>query len=116
MMYCWCEVAISILNNYIFLSLYRDSWQIVGSIAYVHIPNEKRQNQDPKLEKCILVGYSLKLNGYKCYNPSTQKVIVSRNVIFDESISWYEPEPTSPKPILAYYEIEEDNELRHTWE
>ena len=30
--------------------------RIFGSIAYVHVPDEKWQNVDPNLEKCILVG------------------------------------------------------------
>ena len=38
--------------------------RIFGSIAFVHIPDEKRQKLDPKSEKCILVGYSLKQKGY----------------------------------------------------
>ena len=37
--------------------------RIFGLIAYVHIPDEKRQKLDPKSEKCILVGYSLEQNG-----------------------------------------------------
>ena len=45
--------------------------RIFGAIAYVQIPDEKRQKLDPKLEKCILVGYSLEQKGYKWYNPST---------------------------------------------
>ena len=61
--------------------------RIFGVIAYVHIPDERRQKLDPKSEKCILVGYSLEQKGYKCYNPSTQKVRVSRHVVFDESAS-----------------------------
>jgi hypothetical protein len=28
--------------------------QIFGAIAYVHIPDKKRQKLDPKSEKCIL--------------------------------------------------------------
>ena len=60
---------------------------IFGAIAYVHIPDEKRQKLDPKSEKCILVGYSLEQKGYKCYNPSTRKSRVSRDVVFDESAS-----------------------------
>ena len=28
------------------------------SIAYVHVPMEKRRKLDAKVEKCILVGYS----------------------------------------------------------
>ena len=50
----------------------------------------------------ILIGYSLEQKGYKCYNPSTRKVRVSRDIIFEESTSWYTPEtiPT-PTPIDA---------------
>ena len=29
--------------------------RIFGSIAYMHIPDKKRQKQGPKMEKCILV-------------------------------------------------------------
>ena len=61
----------------------------------VEIPDEKRQKLNPKLEKCILIGYSLEQKGYKCYNPSTRKVLVSRDVVFDESASWYAPETTT---------------------
>ena len=61
--------------------------RIFGSIAYVHIPDEKRQKLNPKSEKCILVGYSLEQKGYKCFNPSTKKVRVSRDVVFDKSAS-----------------------------
>ena len=42
--------------------------KIFGSIAYVHVPNEKQIKLDPKLEKCIFVGYSHDQKGYKCYN------------------------------------------------
>ena len=51
---------------------------IFGSIAYMQIPDEKRQKLDPNSEKCILVGYSLEQKGYKCCNPSsTRKFRVS---------------------------------------
>ena len=58
-----------------------------GSITHVHIPGEKRQKLDPKSEKYILAGYSLEQKGYKCVNPSTKKVQVSRDAVFDESTS-----------------------------
>ena len=44
-------------------------------------------------EKCVLVGYSYEQKGYKCYNPQTKQVRVSRDVVFDESASWYLPSP-----------------------
>ena len=94
--------------------------RIFGSIAYVHIPDEKRQKLDPKSEKCILIGYSLEQKGYKCYNPSTRKVRVSRDVVFDESASWYAPETTTtPTPLDAEYTergVEDEDRITRMFE
>ena len=80
---------------------------------YVHNYDEKRQNLDPKSEKCILIGYSSEQKGYKCFNPSTRKVRVSRDVVFDESASWYTPEPTPPEPSTNDLEnTKDDGQLR----
>ena len=49
-----------------------------------------------KAEKCILVGYSDEQKGYKCYNPRTKQARVSRDVVFDESASWYLPPTPNP--------------------
>jgi hypothetical protein len=70
--------------------------RVFGSIAYVHIPKEKRKKLDAKAEKCILVGYSDEQKGYKCYNPQTKQACVSRDVVFDESASWYLPSIPQP--------------------
>ena len=87
--------------------------RIFNSLAYVHIPDEKLQKLDPKSEKCILVGYSLEQKGYKCFNPSTRKVRVSWDVVFDESTSWYKPEPTPPEPSTNDLEnTKDDGQLR----
>ena len=61
--------------------------RIFNSAVYVHIPDEKRQKLNPKSEKCIIVGYSPEQKAYKYYNPSTRKVRVSRDVVFNESTS-----------------------------
>jgi hypothetical protein len=45
--------------------------RVFGCIVYVHVPNEKKSKLDPKAEKCIFIGYSLKQKGYRCFNPST---------------------------------------------
>ncbi len=63
--------------------------KVFGCITYVHVPDEKISKLDPKIEKCILIGYSLEQKGYKCFNPSTQKLQVSRDVVFNEMVSWY---------------------------
>ncbi len=56
-------------------------------IASMHVLNEKRSKLDPKVEKCIFIEYSLEQKGYRCFNPSTQKLQVSRDVVFDEIVS-----------------------------
>ena len=80
------------------------------SIAFIHIPNEKRQNLNPKSEKCILVGYSLEPKGYKCFNPATRKAQVSRDVVLDESTSWYTVDlaPSDPIETDFFVDTEED--------
>jgi len=66
-------------------------FRVFGCIAYVHVHDEKRSKLDPKAKKCIFIGYSLEQKGYRCSNPSTQKLQVSRDVVFDEMVSWYRP-------------------------
>jgi transposase InsO family protein len=58
-----------------------------GCITYVHVPHKKRSKLDPKAEKCIFIGYSLEQKGYRCFNPSTRRLQVSRDVVFDEMVS-----------------------------
>jgi hypothetical protein len=45
--------------------------KVFGCIAYMHVPDEKRSKLDPKVEKCIFIGYSLEQKGYRYFNPST---------------------------------------------
>ena len=63
--------------------------KVFGCLAYVHIPDELRSKLDPKAEKCTFIGYSLEPKGYRCYNPLTREVRVSRDVVFDELNNWY---------------------------
>jgi hypothetical protein len=63
--------------------------RVFGCITYVHVPDEKRSKLDPKAKKCIFIGYSLEQKGYRCFNPSIRDLQVSRDVVFDELVSWY---------------------------
>jgi len=62
--------------------------RVFGCVAYAHVPNELRKKLDDKGEKCIFVGYSDESKTYKLYNPSTKKVIISRDVHFIEEEAW----------------------------
>ena len=61
----------------------------MGCIAYVHVSDELRTKLDPKAEKCVFIGYPAEKKGYKCYNPVTRKMRVSRDVVFDEMNSLF---------------------------
>ncbi len=65
--------------------------RVFGYITYMHVHNKKRSKLDPKVEKYIFIKYSLKQKGYRCFNLSTRKLQVSRNVVFDEMVNWYSP-------------------------
>ena len=55
--------------------------------------------------------------GYKCFKPSTRKVCVSRDVVFDESTSWYEPKLTPLEPFMNDLDnTKDDDQLRLIFE
>lgn len=75
--------------------------KIIGSTVYIH--DKTRKNKfDQKSFKGILVGYEP--NGYKVYNPDTNKFITVRDVLIDE-ISF----KTSRPPLKLEGEIENNN-------
>ena len=58
--------------------------RVFSNIAYSHIPDERRKKLDDKSEKCIFVRYSERSKTYKLYNPITKKLVISRDIKFDE--------------------------------
>lgn len=50
----------------------------------MHVLKEKRQKLDEKSIKCILVGYFEASKVYRCYDPLSGKVHISRDVLFEE--------------------------------
>jgi hypothetical protein len=52
----------------------------------VHIPDCKRKKLDPKAIPCWLVGYGEESKGWRLYDPVSKKIIISRDVTFDEQL------------------------------
>ena len=65
-----------------------DHLRIFGSVAYAKIQEEKRTKLEDKSQRCIFLGYGENCSGYKLYNPVTCKIVMSRDVKFDEDQSW----------------------------
>ena len=52
--------------------------------AYVHVPEDKQKKLDPQLIEMTLVGYEPGSKGYQLWNSSTQVIVLSCDVMFDE--------------------------------
>jgi len=63
-------------------------FRVFGCIGCVHVPNERRTKLDSRSMKCILLGVSEETKGYRMFNPLTKKLIISRDVIFEENATW----------------------------
>lgn len=62
-------------------------FRIFGSVCHRHIPDEKRRKLDDKSEPLLLVGYR-PTRAYKLYDPVHKCIVVSRDVVVDESATW----------------------------
>ena len=59
-------------------------FHIFGSLTYSHVPSEKRTKLEPTAEKGIFVGYDETSKTFRIYLPSHRKVVVRRDVKFEE--------------------------------
>ncbi|GJS06698.1 retrovirus-related pol polyprotein from transposon TNT 1-94 [Tanacetum coccineum] len=62
--------------------------KVFGSISYYHIPDIKRSKLDAKARKGIFVGYATESKGYRIYDLTDSKIVISRDVTFDEGAYW----------------------------
>lgn len=85
-------------------------FKVFGSVCYAYVPKETRHKLDDKSEKCIFVGYSTQSKGYRLYNLKKKKVIIRRDVIFNEKASWDWKQKVVQGPNLEMEEEVENQE------
>ena len=59
--------------------------KVFGCMAFAHIPDAQGQKLDKKSEKLRFVGYSIRAKGYRLFDKKSQKVVIRRDVIFNET-------------------------------
>lgn len=79
-----------------------DYFRVFGSVAHVHIPEQRWIKLDDRSHRCILLGVSDESKGYRLYNPVTKKITVSRDVIFEEDAKWNWNLATSEQNVLVW--------------
>ena len=59
--------------------------RVFGCTAYAHIPNCQRHKLDKKAVKLHFVGYCSESNGYRLLDEATCRVVIRRDVVFNET-------------------------------
>nr|GEY10698.1 retrovirus-related Pol polyprotein from transposon TNT 1-94 [Tanacetum cinerariifolium] len=57
---------------------------IFGSLVYVMYNSQETTKLDPKSRKCLFLGYADGVKGYRLWDPTAHKVVVSKDVVFME--------------------------------
>lgn len=63
-------------------------FMIFGCLAFAYVPYQKHQKLYDKSVKCIFPNASDSSKSYMLHDPNTQKIIISRDVVFDENKKW----------------------------
>ena len=65
-----------------------EHFRAFGCISHVHVPDSKRTKLDDKSLSCVLLGVSEESKAYRPYDPTSQRIIINRDVVFEEDKSW----------------------------
>ncbi|KAL4354255.1 hypothetical protein GQ457_06G039790 [Hibiscus cannabinus] len=62
--------------------------RVFGCVCYMHVPEVKRDKLDERATVGVFMGYSSNSKGYRVYDLKTKKILVGRNLKFDEDSIW----------------------------
>ena len=80
--------------------------RVFGCCAYSHVPDQLRGKLDAKAEKLRFIGYATQAKGYRLLDPITGKVVIRRDVIFDEGVFNITSIPSETNQDSADIEVE----------
>jgi hypothetical protein len=63
--------------------------RVFGCLCYPNLYATTAHKLAPRSTRCVFLGYPREHKGYRCFDLHTRRVIISRHVIFDESIFPY---------------------------
>ena len=78
---------------------------------YAHVPAEKRIKLDIKSQKCVFLGYSDVTKAYRHLDVKTNKLVISRDVIYYEKTTWnWEDKKIENTAIISSNQEEDDKD------
>ena len=82
-----------------------DHLRVFGCLCFPLISSTKIYKLQPRSSPCVFLGYLSSHRGYKCYDIASRKILISCNVIFDETVfSFFQ----DSKRTLHEYEFLDD--------
>jgi hypothetical protein len=73
--------------------------KVIGCRAYTYIKKEHRDKLSPKAKDLVMVGYNTISKAYRLLDPGSKKIVISRNVFFNEQLFPFagnQSQPVSP--------------------
>ncbi|GAA0167054.1 hypothetical protein LIER_40302 [Lithospermum erythrorhizon] len=65
-----------------------DHLRVWGCLAHVHVPKVGRDKLDRRSRTCIFIGINEGSKGYRLFDVLSEKVVISRDVMFEEDKQW----------------------------
>ncbi|KAI3796959.1 hypothetical protein L1987_39646 [Smallanthus sonchifolius] len=78
-----------------------DHLRVFGCLCYPILPATTIHKLESRSNPCVFLGYPSHHRGYKCLDLKTHKLIISRHVVFDETIFPF-TQITKPTPSYDY--------------
>ncbi|KAK1619722.1 hypothetical protein QYE76_025239 [Lolium multiflorum] len=76
-----------------------DHLRTFGCLCFPNLASTAAHKLEPRSTRCVFLGYPREQKGYRCYDLTSRRVIISRHVVFDESQFPYAsttPVPSQP--------------------
>jgi hypothetical protein len=88
--------------------------RVFGARAFVHVPKSCRKKLDPRSDEGVFVGYDSQSKAYRVLLADSSKIVVSRDVVFDESVPAGTPaavpEAENCKPTVVHLPDSDDDD------